>query len=467
MATLGIGIGKLVTPRRSMLYRAKKALELAEGNLLGRVQLQTARYEMMEDKAALAAAFACIPDARRYLLEALRIEICNDRLLLWNRDLQDRCVEEVVIGGGLHAAIYAASSRRYPLVIEKEIKPGGVFGSVDEPVFALNSRNRPGVGGQPGQGASLNYIPGGELQLADFAGAEYPSQELFGLAINYNLLAFSQVLTQTRVRVVESVGDKIRLLLVQGPETKSIYADRVVIATGLGEPTLNLAERNSSSVFTFQKFVKLSGGLNAYPLKGLKKVAVIGSGDSGNAMVGMLLGQEPLAERAPVSLDYVERIDWFGQSCIYAEEFKQARSRYAGIARYMERRDDPERYFRVYPVPGRTVNVSEGLVLHRTPRGDVVVKGPYDAIIVCTGFQPPPTDIFKALTPPFAPVLEDVVVDGEVVARKYSGIPVYRIGPCANISVAPGEALADIIPENSAAVFRYGSKTEKFAQCLK
>lgn len=76
---------------------------------------------------------------------------------------------ELVIGAGLHAAIYCASrvcaGHAPPIVLEQGAgdQVGGAFAVSLNPVFKLNSRNRPGPAGLPDQDKALNYIPGASL----------------------------------------------------------------------------------------------------------------------------------------------------------------------------------------------------------------------------------------------------------------------------------------------------------------
>lgn len=459
MVRVSVSLPSTASVRTRIIERAEgKLLSRGDGGLL-RDRVLVFAQEFTDPMRGMAAALAFYPEARQVFDEVLADEEQQ------GDEIGDRNLfEEVVVGGGLTAAIYAASAGTSPLVVERGLRLGGVFGITNTPVFALNSRNRPGELGGPGKGASLNNIPGGALQLADFTGAEYPSQDLFGLAIRFNLLWYAKVITETKVVKAKLVDDEYIELTLSGART--VYADKVVVATGIGDPVLGPAElADSETVYSFNRFLRRVGKSGARPLDGLRKVAVIGSGDSGCATVGMLLGQEPLADRMSLSLDYVERIDWFGQQCISAEEFKEARSRYAGIARYMPR-SKGDRYYRVAPRPGRTLNVERSSVLHRNLSGELARYGPYDAIIVCTGFRESQDDIFAPLVSPFVPLFEDVTSeDGEVVARRYTGTNVYRVGPCAKIPVGEEEdALTDVIPPNSAANFRYARKTAKFAQ---
>src|SRR5207248_8155169 len=105
---------------------------------------------------------------------------------------------EVVIGGGFHAAVYAAtrvlSGYPKPLVLERNRRVGGTFAMTSRPTFYLNSRNRPGTAGLAGdQGASLNYLPGAPIPAANASIAEYQTNTDLAFAIRLVLAQFADV----------------------------------------------------------------------------------------------------------------------------------------------------------------------------------------------------------------------------------------------------------------------------------
>jgi hypothetical protein len=111
---------------------------------------------------------------------------------------------EVIIGSGVHAAVYAAvrvlSGYPKPLVLERNERAGGTFAMTARPVFYLNSRNRPGGAGQAGdQGASLNYLPGAPIQAADLSMAEYQTNADMAFVVRLALAQYADVVTDARV----------------------------------------------------------------------------------------------------------------------------------------------------------------------------------------------------------------------------------------------------------------------------
>jgi NADPH-dependent 2,4-dienoyl-CoA reductase/sulfur reductase-like enzyme len=121
----------------------------------------------------------------------------------------------IVIGGGLHAAIFAAAywrkTGKKPLVVEKEDRLGGVFGISRKPVFYLNSRNRPEVAVDPGEvlgpgtRGPLNTI-GGAFELSDISGQEYPPQTDLAYIIRTTLALYARPFTGVQALKIKANG---------------------------------------------------------------------------------------------------------------------------------------------------------------------------------------------------------------------------------------------------------------------
>lgn len=377
----------------------------------------------------------------------------------------------LVVGGGLHAAIFSAEfwrkTGKKPIVIDKRPRLGGAFAISTDPAFYLNSRNRPERDGGPGMGGSLNSI-GGLVELSDLSGLEYPSQDLFAYAIRLNLSLYARAYARQRLRriVGQATGGYQFETITSSDATTTLRTQDLILATGLGEPVQPIIP----GVLNFSEFLERCSRLRR-PLEGLDRVAVIGAGDSGASVVEYLIGQGPEPKGSVASRDFPNRIVWFGQGCETKESYEQgARSRYAGIGRYMPREGQPDYYTRVFPKP-RAVEVMRGRVVrYRDNRtGEPRVEGPFDLIVVCTGYQDEVV-IPKFLLRKEGPVLEPVVVDGVEVATRYVGTRIYRIGPCARIGISDMEkeetpVLAKV-PQNSVAAFRYNKRTQAFARYL-
>jgi hypothetical protein len=220
---------------------------------------------------------------------------------------------------------------------------------------------------------------------------------------------------------------------------------------------------------SFTRFLKLVNDLD-FPLEEFgDRVAVIGAGDSGSCVVEYLLGQGPPSGLDVASTAFPKRIDWYGQECLFKEDYdRYARSRYAGIGRYMPRLDEPNYYARVFPTRARALSIERGnVVFYRDGAKQPRRSGPYDSIIVCSGFNE--TDAL--LTPGVTErPIETVEVDGLPVAKRYSATQVYRVGPAADLPVTNIEKeenkVLEKVPQNSVALFRYNRRTQLLAEYL-
>lgn len=438
-------------------------------SLTGSAEARAAMRAIMErvdefdspERAMLAAA-GMIPATRKAVNEAL------DNMWKTNgvRTLPT-APEEVVIGAGLHAAIYCAvrvaSGFAPPVVLEASDTVGGTFAMTSEPSFYLNSRNRPGGLGNPGEGLGLNVLPGAVVQPCDIGGAEFQTNADLAWSIRLTLAMRARVFPGARVSAIkEGDGTFRRRYEIETIDGRVIRTDRVIVATGLGRPTpvfedaINASER----VMTFADLMKRAN--QPFPLRGMKRVAVIGGGDSGKTALEMLLGQGPSTGMSTAALDFPEKIDWYGAPYNNARDFKNnIRSRYARLGCFLPRGSG-----RITP-QGQAARVAVGYDCA------TVDNRRYDHVIVCTGFQK------NSLVPP-GWALTNYDPQARRLARRYlsgdggSSAPgeqdVFLIGPAAGLAVAPGEAntvpaLVNV-PENATALFRYADRTAALAALL-
>ncbi|GIF69350.1 hypothetical protein Ais01nite_73850 [Asanoa ishikariensis] len=362
---------------------------------------------------------------------------------------------EVIIGSGVHAAIYAAIRvlRGYPkpLVLERDERVGGTFAMTARPTFWLNSRNRRGAGGMAGdQGASLNYLPGAPIQASNVSMAEYQPNTDLAFVVRLTLAQYADVVPGADVRsVADYYGDRVRIETGDGP---SLAAGRVIDARGLGDPA-DEGVADGVTILTFPQFMKRMSGM--WPLRGVGRVAVIGGGDSAKCAVETCLGIAPPAFMAAVALDQVDRVDWYAQDLpTTCEEWQEdIRGRYQAIGRYLR----PDRFGvqRLNLVTRRAMPVAlpgAGLVDGRT----------YDLVVVCTGNRE--TNI-EGLD--FG-LFSDVAVGGSIVARRHGDLPAWRVGPHARLEFTDQEradGVADI-EANAVSVFRTAPKTAALAATL-
>lgn len=388
-----------------------------------------------------------------------------------------RPVSEVIIGGGLHAAVYAAgrAARGYPrpLVIEQSDRPGGAFAVSRAPSFYLNSRNRPGLPGLPNQGQALNVIPGAPVQMAALSGLQFQTNADMAYVIRATLAEFADVLTGVRVTGIsmsrEDYGDYSTVTLDNG---KSITCLRVIDARGLGSPDAAGAS-NGSTIITFPEFMAKMD--TAYPLRGMRRVAVIGGGDSGKCTVESLMGTGPDGSRSVTALDYVEKVDLYapGLPDTCDEWRKTQRGRYQDIGSFLPQAAQQatvDRFGNRNPDyrPSRPsrVNVYKFRGTCTPSVGNVIVgNNAYDMAVLATGSTLPEIDgaPLGRRTPGFR-----ISGDSEFLGRKADSYEYYRVGPAADLPFSELENRTGIsaIPANIVAMFRLNNRTSAMAYNL-
>ncbi|HZM82166.1 MAG TPA: hypothetical protein VFC19_41130 [Candidatus Limnocylindrales bacterium] len=212
---------------------------------------------------------------------------------------------EVIIGSGVHAAAYAAvrvlSGYPKPLVLERNARAGGTFAMTARPTFYLNSRNRAGSGGLAGDsGASLNNLPGAPIQAANVSMVEYQTNTDMAFVIRLALAQFADVATNAKVRSVVRDGTGVEIEL---EDRDPLSAGRIIDARGLGDPD-GQDVANGTTILTFPQLMERMAGM--WPLRGMRRVAVVGGGDSAKCAVESLLGIAPQPFMAAAALDRVD-----------------------------------------------------------------------------------------------------------------------------------------------------------------
>jgi hypothetical protein len=432
-----------------VLAAMRKDPELSEGHRA----LEERKGEFDSRQQFEFAAIAAHPPARAHFDAEL------DRI--WAGYEPPTRAEEVVIGAGFHAAVYCAvrvaMGKPKPLVIERSERVGGSFAVSTKPSFYLNSRNRPGGLGIPGRGEALNVLPGAPIQPAHLSGDEYQRNSDLAFAIRATLAMNARVVTGREIRRIARSGYGQGAYLYREPSISSYsrevtrYTRRLLFATGLGTearpPCL------TDSILTFSDLMARMD--EPFPLRGLGRVAVVGAGDSGKTAIEALIGQGPQMGMSSAALDHLERIDWYGvaSSCSTGPRWQEsARSRYAGIARYLpsgsngrDRNNPP----RIRPTEQRVDQVA-------TSYDGVRLNGkPYDHVIWCTGWN----------AAPLAGSGNNCVYADQRPIAGLVGSRQYAIGPAAQLPMDAFEqnALPANLPENAVALFRYAERTATFA----
>lgn len=371
-------------------------------------------------------------------------------------DLATMDGREVIIGSGYHAAVYAAIRVRAgfpkPLVLERSNRAGGQFAATGAPTFYLNSRNRPGRGGVAGdRGASLNYLPGAPIQPANFSMSEYQTNADMAFAIRLTLAECANVITGVDVEGVAGEFESPRLLTSMG----SIYPKRIIDARGLGDPSY--ASKPESGIYNFPDFMRLM--TEPFPLQRVRRVAVLGGGDSAKCAVEALIGVGPQSSMTIPVLDRVDRIDWYAEKLpTDCEGWRnRVRGRYQAIGPSLRPDRFGDRLINVITRKGSPIGL---------PGGGTIINGrTYDMTITCTGSDEQGIDGLDLGTlyyPTDGPAINAIARQ----SRQFENA--FRVGPHARIPFSDDEITSGIadIPANQVSMFRTGPKTATLAATL-
>jgi hypothetical protein len=358
---------------------------------------------------------------------------------------------EVIIGSGFHAAVYAAtrvlSGYPKPLVLERSGRVGGTFAMTSRPTFFLNSRNRAGAAGLVGdQGAALNFLPGGLIQAANVSMLEYQPNTHMAFVIRIALAQFADVVTTANVLAVSRDGSGVQIEIA---DRSPLFAGRIIDARGVGDPAgQDIA--NGTTILSFPQFMQRMAG--RWPLRGVRRVAVVGGGDAGKCAVESFLGIAPQPFMAAAALDNADLIDWYAEDLpTTCEQWQRTiRGRYQAIGRYLK--------------PGRLLSVVDRRARPIALPGSALIDGrSYDLVVLCTGYQEttiPGLDYGS---------FEDYeTADENIVASQHYALAAFRVGPHARLPFTDQEQASGIadITENAVAMFRTATKTAALAATL-
>lgn len=398
------------------------------------------RSQFDSERQMMLAGIAMVPAARQLLCETV------DNVLAQYTGFSPADATTLIIGGGLHAAIYAAVTHiltgRKVTVMERSMRPGGTFAVCDGPAWYLNSLNRPGLLGQPGQRQNLNYIPGAPVQVSDFTASEYPTNDDIAFIVRLMLAEHAYVYRGMTVSGIDLNGIPGRAI-VKYLDGSSTIAKRVIDARGLGDP---VNASNGPAIQSYPDF--LASLASASPYRGLRRVAVVGGGDAGKTVLEALLGISPAQNMSVCSLDYIERIDWYAPNipATCSDYRERERARYMGIGKYLPK-DARDTNARVI-VRGRARRIMPSL-------GTVLVsEQTYDRAIMATGYELPQLVEFVRSRP-------------DQLGGYVNGYDNFHVvGPAAAIPFSSDEydnGIANVAP-NAAAIFRLANRTATLAR---
>lgn len=385
-------------------------------------------------------------------------EILDQRMDRWHTQtppVQDvsATAPEVIIGGGLHAAVYAsarvAMGYGKPLVLEAGKRPGGVFAMTEKPSFFTNSRNRPGPLSKPGSGGALNAIPGSILQPAMLSGTEYQRNTDIAFCIKVALLMNSYVYCNCKVSSYTEDG-----AIYFADSDKRVMASRIIDARGLG--TERLPYPVTDACVSFTEFMRRFE--QPFPLRGMRRIAVIGGGDSAKVAIEAIFGQGPAAHYSTAHMDSVEAVDWYADLPTSCDGFLASqRTRYHRIGGLLATTTASRARLRVLSRDVLRVNGAfEGAQVNGTT---------YDMVVQCCGWTR--TDIGPRLS-------QFKAAQGVWVARTQGGLSAgaraYSVGPQARLNFTEDELENEPYTQNddnAVAIWRLAPRTALLAKTLK
>lgn len=408
------------------------------------------------------AGIAMVPEARQLMSDTLTG--------YWNvqaaAGLGDVSRREIVIGAGFQAAVYAANRVRAgfprPVILERSDQVGGAFAVSLDPVFRLNSRNRPGRLGLPDQDQALNDLPGGLLQPSMITSDEYPTNADMAWLVRLALAQFADVYTGI---TVTGIGGGARNLAQLSTSAGSLASVRVLDARGCGQPVPGTGD----SVPTFMQLMARMGTM--FPLRGMQQVAIRGGGDSARCAIESLLGLAP-GHSSVAGLDYVTQVDWYTRSELNpptCSEFRAAqRGRYIAIAQQLKGNvSSRSTRLRVISELGYATPMADGVLVNDRS---------YDLAVDCTGGTLPALKSSLSYYPVRAAttgssrglITANGGVRGTVLGMQADPIQAYRIGPAAELEFSSAEIKAGIAdnPASKVAMFRLAPRTAALAMAL-
>lgn len=370
--------------------------------------------------------------------------------------------DEVIIGGGPAAAAYAAarvlSGKPRPLVITDTLG-GKTFSTA--PWYRLNSSNRPGELGLSSEESALNVLPGSPIQGSMLNVDKYQDNTVQAFVTRSSLLRYADIRKGTAIAV--EPGNQLRAFAVKLEDGGIVFASRVIDARGLGAPTKLRSRTSDSQEIPFGNRIMsvydfADRFCQPFPFRDLHKVAVVGNGDTAKVTVEALLGTGPSRHMSVPMLDWVEQIDWYGVLPNNCEAWRdQERGRYQDLGSFLRKPDDGRQRLRV--IANTRAGVDEGL-------DNVYVGGrPYDAVVVCIGFEGARRELFD-------PVRTDAnfvfANDGRTaIAQQYVGQELYSIGVTANLGFDQSDPESTTrIENNKVALFRILPRVVQIAMKL-
>jgi len=180
-------------------------------------------------------------------------------------------------------------------------------------------------------------------------------------------------------------------------------------------------------LLTFDEFNECKGDLEStpFPLRGWKRVGVVGARDGGKVAVGKLTGHETSNGKSAPNLDWVDRIVFYGEPTETKEEFIGVnRVRYHPVGLTMPRPEDdlPDYYYQTENTPNKARQLREEIrsdgslsgnliVLEEDAQGNTIRSNVHDHILSAPGYVDETRAVLGRLQP------EIVTEPAELAAR--------------------------------------------------
>lgn len=290
------------------------------------------------------------PETRKGFMEALNTEAANQSEELKQEAREGKLrADVVVVGGGVHAAIFAAEYRANSpdariLIVDNGKKLGGQFSKYgSRPVFGTNSRDirrqdNDKVPLASGAGNLNSFGPKAPLQLPDFTSQAYVNNLDMGTCAAVNQYLSAETMLSAEVFASDynqSCDDSVELRIRDTNTNESFFVEgtTVVIASGIGERS-----DGEGNVWSADQFLAHFGNEeNEFPMDAFtdKDIAIIGIGDTGKVSSRLLTWQGPEGAygNSVVQLGGAKKITWYGATFRTKEEFcRQVRPLYHDLA---------------------------------------------------------------------------------------------------------------------------------------
>lgn len=442
---------------------------------------------------------------RQTLVEVLRNQPRRDHLL---REIDERTYKEslafkekgnidtdiFIIGTGPHATAFAnnfhhLASDTSLLFAEKNTTRGGQFREIAEPYGANSPNEKKQSYDIPYETDYPNDIgTHAAIQTRDLGNKSFPTNVEIGSVNAINNFDAAPALVHTEVITVEknplSQEKKYKITLkdLDTGRLVFVYANTVIAASGLGEPTIGanlqtpdakkILAHNPESVLTFPQFMQAlsSENLQAFKKQLAKNIAIVGAEDGGKIAIEKLID---IYRNGTM----IGPIDLFGAHFTSAENFQsQTIERYHHLMQYLPKTDKERNHARFWQRPIITPYKEKVTELHRSFThkiqleldNKITTKKTYGLVVFANGYKNIIDGIFKSIrNKSGSPIpVYDGVTD-RILARKLPYEDIYMVGPSAQIPYGWNEAAK--IPDHHQgryinSLHRLIPRTEKLAE---